>query len=266
MYNNFQLALKYLRYYVTASNSRGHGMHSPFVFRFINHVLNNQSGFDPGLSIEDLRKKLLHDPELFEIEDYGAGSRNNTGQQKKIKDIAASALKPQRLAHLLYRLAAYYKPSTVIELGTSLGLTTSYISKAVPGAEIITIEGSPAIAAKAREHFSLLQCKNIQGLTGSFDELLPGVLQKFSSIDLAYIDGNHRYAPTMKYFSQFLEKTHEHSILVFDDIHWSREMEQAWEEIKNHPSVRYTIDVFYLGFVFFRNDFRVRQDFRIRLP
>ncbi len=266
MYTNFQLALRYLGYYVSASNSKGHGMHSPFVFQFIKNVLNNHSGFEPGPDIEELRKKLLQDPELYEIEDYGAGSRNSSGQQKKIKDIAASALKPARLAHLLYRLAAFYQPSTVIELGTSLGLTTAYLSRAVPEASIITIEGSKSIAGRAGEHFSQLQCKNIRGMAGGFDDLLPGILGELPQIDLAYIDGNHRYEPTLKYFSQFLDKTHEHSILVFDDIHWSREMEQAWEEIKNHPSVRYTIDVFYLGFVFFRNDFRVRQNFRIRLP
>ncbi|MGZ8544171.1 MAG: O-methyltransferase, partial [Flavisolibacter sp.] len=235
-------------------------------FQFIRNVLNNESGFEPGNSIEDLRKQLLQDPSLLEVKDYGAGSRIGGRQQKRIKDIAASALKPDKLAHVLYRLAAYYKPSSIIELGTSLGLTTAYFSRAVPGANIITIEGSPAIAAKAKDHFSILGCRNITGLTGSFDEVLPGILDKISSVDLAYIDGNHRYAPTVQYFQQFLAWSNEHSILVFDDIHWSAEMEQAWEEIKNHPAVKYTIDVFYLGFVFFRNDFRVRQDFRIRLP
>jgi len=52
--------------------------------------------------------------------------------------------------------------------------------------------------------------------------------------------------------------------LVFDDIHWSAEMEKAWLEIKSHPSVQYTIDIFFLGFVFFRPDFKVKQNFSIR--
>jgi predicted O-methyltransferase YrrM len=264
VFTSYQLAKKYLHYYRTASNSKGHGMHSPFVFDFILNVLNNKSGYTYPASIENLRKKLLHDKEVLDVEDLGAGSRKKSSHQKSVSQLARTALKPQKYAQLLYRLARHYNAQTIIELGTSLGITTAYLALASPSSQIITIEGSKAIAEKAQDNFQKLGITNIQSLQGNFDDLLPSVLPQLPSIDLAYIDGNHRYEPTINYFLQLLSQSHNNTILIFDDIHWSEEMEQAWEEIKQHPSVQYTIDIFFLGFVFFRREFKVRQDFKIR--
>jgi predicted O-methyltransferase YrrM len=264
VYSSLQLAKKYFNYYRAASNRKGHGMHSPFVFDFILNVLNNGSHYDPPPEIEAQRKKLLKDKRQLQIEDLGAGSRSGTSRQKTVAQIANDAMKPERYAQVLYRLVKHYQPSSVVELGTSLGITTSYLSTANPEAIITTIEGSKAVMEIARENLRTLQCKNVRQVHGNFDLVLGEVLQGLQSVDLAYIDGNHRYEPTIRYFHQFLDKTHAGTILVFDDIHWSEEMEKAWEEIKAHPSVQYTIDIFFLGFVFFRKEFRVRQDFIVR--
>lgn len=270
MYSSTQLAKKFLRYYLTSSNSKGHGMHSPFVFDFIQHVLNNKNEYVPPPAIEAVRKQLLTDKTLLEVEDFGAGSRVRSAKQKNVSQLARAALKPKKYAQLLYRLVKHYQPQTIIELGTSLGITTSYLAAANPSANVITIEGSEAIAQKARENFQKLGLDNIQPITGNFDAALPPVIQTLGdaegrpSIDLAYIDGNHRYLPTVSYFNQILQKTNSHSILVFDDIHWSKEMEKAWQEIKSHPAVHYSIDIFFLGFVFFKKEFKEKQHFSIR--
>ena len=264
MYTSFELAKKYASYYLSAHNGRGHGMHSPFVFQFILHVLNNQSGYATPKEIEELRKQLLEDKTLLEIEDLGAGSRVVATKKRSVQQLAKSALKPPRYAALLFRLVRHYQPKTIVELGTSLGITTSYISKANPGANITTIEGSKAVAEVALRNFSTLGIENVRVMQGNFDDLLPPVIQQLSSVDLAYIDGNHRYGPTINYFHHLLAKTNNNSILVFDDIHWSKEMEQAWEEIKSHPAVQCTIDIFFLGFVFFRSEFKVKQHFTVR--
>ena len=264
MYSSFQLAKKYTRYYLTAFNGKGHGMHSPFVFDFILHVLNNKARYTPPASIEQVRKELLNDSRLLQIEDLGAGSRIHATKEKRIKDLAATALKPKKYAQLLYRLVKHYQPGNIIELGTSLGITTSYFSVAKPDATVITIEGSEAIRQAANENFKKLNIKNIQSIQGNFDVVLPRVLQPLTTVDLGYIDGNHRYTPTLDYFRQLLQKVHNDTILVFDDIHWSEEMERAWKEIQSHPSVRCTVDVFFLGFVFFREEFKVKQHFSIR--
>jgi predicted O-methyltransferase YrrM len=239
-------------------------MHSPFVFDFILNVLNNKGNYQPPAEIEQLRKQLLSDNRLIEIQEMGAGSRTHSSKQRTVRQIAKSALKSKGLAQVLFRLVKHYQPKTIVELGTSLGVTTSYLSKASPASTIITIEGSDSVASIASQIFQKLNCTNIQQLCGNFDDVLPSAVGHLLSIDLAYIDGNHRYQPTINYFHQFLPKNHNHTILVFDDIHWSKEMEKAWEEIKAHPSVQYTIDIFFLGFVFFREEFKVKQNFTIR--
>ena len=239
-------------------------MHSPFVFDFILNVLNNKSDYKAPTEIEQARNRLLRDKSIIEIQEIGAGSRSSSAKQRTVSEIAHAALKSKRFAQLLFRLVKHYQPLNIVELGTSLGITTSYLSKANPSATVVTIEGNRQTADIAKNNFGKLNCKNIQLLPGNFDSLLPSVLSRQTSIDLAYIDGNHRYQPTINYFHQFLSKSHNQTILVFDDIHWSAEMEKAWEEIKSHPFVQYTIDIFFLGFVFFRPDFKVKQNFSIR--
>lgn len=264
MYSHSRLAQKYLRYYLTAYNGRGHGMHSPFVFQFILQVLNNQSGWVPPAGIEDLRKKLLTDKRPLLVEDFGAGSRSGSGQTRTVRDIARTALKPKKYAQLLYRLVKHYQPQTILELGTSLGITTAYMASANQAATVITVEGSPQVAEVAGKNAAALSLKNITQQVGRFDDLLPGIIEQTPAIDLAYIDGNHRYEPTLRYFTQLLPAVHNDSVLVFDDIHWSEEMEKAWQQIQQHPAVRCTVDIFFLGFVFFRQEFKTKQHFTIR--
>lgn len=240
-------------------------MHSPFVFDFILHVLNNKNNYQPPAEIEQLRHQLLSDKRIVVAEDFGAGSRVNSSGKKTVSEVAGSALKSKKLAQVLFRLVKHYQPQAIVELGTSLGITTAYFSKANAQASIITIEGGASVASVAKENFQKLNCTNIQLLQGNFDALLPSLILGLpKDVDLAYIDGNHRYQPTISYFNQFLTRLHDNTILVFDDIHWSAEMERAWLEIKAHPSVQYTIDVFFLGFVFFRQEFKMKQDFLIR--
>ena len=158
----------------------------------------------------------------------------------------------------------HYQPPAILELGTSLGITTSYLSLAKPDAELITMEGAAAIAETARQNFQALKLQNIKIQEGNFDHTLQNAISQQSTINFAFIDGNHRREPTERYFNQLLPATNNDSILIFDDIHWSREMEQAWDTIKRHPSVRSTIDLFFIGIVLFRQEFKEKQHFSIR--
>jgi predicted O-methyltransferase YrrM len=158
----------------------------------------------------------------------------------------------------------YYGPSTILELGTSLGITTSYLSLSKPDARLITMEGAKEIAGVAKHNFRNLEIKNIEVIEGNFDNTLSSVISQLSAIDFAFIDGNHRKEPTERYFKELLTKTDNDSILVFDDIHWSNEMEAAWKSIKDHEAVRCTIDLFFIGIVLFRKEFKEKQHFIIR--
>ena len=263
MYTHLQLAKKYLHYYLTASNGRGHGIHSPFVYDFIRHVLRDTKKYPAYEKIEALRRSLLRDGRTIEVEDMGAGSLQVPHRQKKISRIAAAFLKSPKLAQLLYRVARYYQPKTIVELGTSLGITTCYLAAATD-AGLYTLEGSVATAGIAEENFRKAGLPKIEIVTGNFDTTLEPMLAQMQAVDMAFIDGNHRQEPTLRYFRQLLAKADDHSVFVLDDIHWSREMEAAWETIKTDPAVTLSIDLFFTGFVFFRKDFRVKQHFVIR--
>ncbi len=264
MYSKSQLALKYLNYYLTASNGKGHGIHSPFVFHFVTKILNDKTNYPEYVKVEELRASLLNDKTVLTIEDFGAGSTITKMNDRTIASIAKNSAKPKKFGQLLFRMVRSYQPRTIVELGTSLGITTSYLSLAKPDAELITMEGAKEVAARARNNFQQAGLQNYSLAEGNFDDTLSAVVNGLSAVDFAFIDGNHRREPTEKYFAALLPKTTNNSILIFDDIHWSREMELAWETIKSHPSVRCSIDLFFIGIVVFRQEFREKQDFVIR--
>ncbi|MEO6252212.1 MAG: class I SAM-dependent methyltransferase [Ferruginibacter sp.] len=264
MYTSFQLVKKYLHYYLTASNGKGHGVHSPFVFDFIKNVLRDKKEYEYYRVIEKGRQQLLKQKGSIEVEDLGAGSAIIKTNKRVVADMAKSSLKPAKYARLLYRIVNYYKPVTILELGTSFGITTAYLAAAGHNAKVYTIEGSPAIADIAKKTFSRVGLTNVELSEGNFDIVLPKLLTKLGNIDLAFIDGNHRKEPTLGYFAQLLNCSTPSTILVFDDIHWSVEMEEAWALIQQHPAVTLSIDLFFIGIVFLNADFNHKQHFTIR--
>jgi predicted O-methyltransferase YrrM len=264
MYSPFQLARKYLNYYFTSANGKGHGMHSPFVFELISEVLNDDRSFYAYQSIERVRQMLLYNKRVLEIEDLGAGSRTIKSKSRSVQSSAKSALKSKKFSQLLFRMVDHYQPGIIVELGTSFGITTAYLASANINGKVITLEGSEAIADIALENFAKLKLKNIELVKGNFDDQLPAVLSSLPTVDLAFIDGNHRYQPTLNYFEQILAKSNHKSIIILDDIHWSREMEEAWQAIQQHSAVTMTIDLFFLGIVLLRDEFKVKQHFSVR--
>ncbi|GGM87327.1 O-methyltransferase [Dyadobacter beijingensis] len=253
----------YIKYLLRSGNE--HSIHSPFLFELYNNVIAVRKDDHPDYAaIQSLRKELLRSGEQIEILDLGAGSRVNKSNLRKIKTIAKNAEKPAKFGRLFYRLIRRLQPATIVELGTSLGLTTSYLSKAKPDAQLITFEGCPQTAAKAREHFGRLGVDNVEIVLGNIDETLPQRLASLDKpVDFAYFDANHRYEPTVRYFEQCLPHIQNGSLFIFDDIYWSEEMTRAWEYIKAHPQVTMTVDLFWIGLVFFRSE-QVKEDFTLR--
>lgn len=264
MYSPVKLTTKYIQYYWQANNSRGHGMHSPFVFNFITKVLNDKTAYKDYAAVEAMRQALLREHRIVEVQDFGAGSTTTNANQRKISAIARHAAKPKKFGQLLYRMVQYYKPQTILELGTSLGITSSYLALGNPQGKLLTLEGAPAIAEAAQQNFSRLQLQNIEQVVGPFENTLHTTLQQNPVIDFAFLDGNHRLEPTLNYFNQLLPHIHNDTILVFDDIHWSLEMEAAWKQVVAHDAVQCSIDLFFVGVVLFRKEFLEKQHFAIR--
>ena len=258
----FQL-LAYLRFWLRSGNA--HGLHSPFVFGLYTSAVRHAGTYGAYAAVEERRRQLLGSTDSIAVADFGAGSHTGAGRQRRVADIARTAAKPRRLAQLLFRLVNYFRPATVLELGTSLGLSTAYLAAADSRSRVVTLEGCPNVAGVARATFAQLQLGNISLVEGNIDDTLaPALAALGAPLDFAFFDGNHRYEPTLRYFELCLAHRTDESVFVFDDIHWSAEMEQAWEAIKAHPEVRLTVDLFYVGLVFFRRN-QPKQHFSLRV-
>ena len=197
MYPAVTLSVKYLEYLFGSSHSKGHGIHSPFVFDFIQKVLNDKTDYPEYTQVEKLRKKLLADNTPVPIEEYGAGSRTGPGS-KSVSQIAAVASKTPKYGKLLFRIARYYKPHYVIELGTSLGVSSAYLGMADKSSVIVTGEGNYAVASLAKNNFESLGLTNVRIITGNFDNTLPEMVSAIPHVDLAFIDANHRKKPNAR--------------------------------------------------------------------
>lgn len=257
-----RIVLKYFRYLIGSRNR--HAVHSPFVYTLLEDVFRDKRKYYAFADIEKRRAELLSDTRVIEVTDLGAGSAGQRGAERRVSEIVRHAAKPPKYGRLLFRLAQYFAPATILELGTSLGLSTAYLASGAASAGVITLEGCPEIARIAQDNFELLGLGRIRLITGHFDDTLGPALLGLKKLDMAFIDGNHRKEPTLRYFSQCLTRTHPGSVLIFDDIHWTAEMESAWNEIMAHPAVTLSIDLFFLGLVFFREEFHEKQHFVLR--
>lgn len=254
--------LKYLNYRLTAYTE--HDVHSPFVYSFYQELIANPPAIGGFAELDKDRRLLQQDQTLISITDLGAGSKKLNGTTRAVSDIVRYGIARKKQAEFLYRLVNRFKPENMIELGTSVGLTTLYLSQAHRSSTVYTIEGCPELSAFAQKQFEKHRAGNIVPLTGNFDDALPKVLSSLDRIDLVYFDGNHAYEPTLNYFNMVLEKKHAGTILIFDDIYWSPGMEEAWHKIHTHPEVTLSMDFFQFGIVFFRTEQKNKEHFILK--
>ena len=204
----------------------------------------------------------MSDQTSLEVEDLGAGSRISKNNKRTIQSIAKNALAPASQAQAIFKIIEHFKPNNILELGTSLGLTTCYMAEANRKSIVYTIEGSKAIALKAQQLFDSRNLNNIKSLIGNFDDALPPLLNEMSTIDLAYIDGNHRYEATMRYVEMILNKCNQDSIIILDDIYWSKEMTKAWMELKSDVRFSISLDYYHFGVLFLQKRM-TKEDFKL---
>jgi len=266
----FHYLKNFIKHYFTATLIDV--LHSPFVFSLYQTCIKKQTNLSKFSAIENYRQLLFKNSSVINFTDLGAGSNILSNEkQKPISKLAKTHLKPARIAQIIHQIVFCYKYKNIIELGTSLGTTSSYIALALKQnfkpnqVNFTTIEGSLAIRQFACEQFESLALSDyINSIEGNFDQQLLTVLNSYSNVDVFFVDGIHTYEATMKYFKEALPFTNNNSVFIFDDIYWSVGMTKAWEEIKLHPKVLQTVDLFFIGLVYFRTE-QNSQHFKLRV-
>ena len=239
-----------------------YSIQSPFVHNFIERVLDDREAYYSFLAMNYLKIKLQRDKSLLCINDKGAGSRFLNKKKKSVEQIAKTAISSEYKAQVLFKLVNLYQPKIILELGTSLGLTTCYLANAKRNSEVITVEGSKEIHEIAKKNFKKMGLHKIRAICGGFDENLPLILQNMKELDFVFFDGNHTKEATLNYYNQCKEKANQNTVFVFDDIYWSKSMSKAWNKIISDASISLSLDFFSFGVVFFLKN-RPKQNFKI---
>lgn len=251
--------IAYIKFLLQSTNQ--HGVHSPFVFKLVTKCFYDTTPKKTYLNIKAYRNNLLNNHNKIQITDYGKGSKVFKTNTRSISQIAKVSGSKYKRLQLLTRFVEFNAPNKILELGTSLGLSTYAMTLGNPKAEITTVEGCKNSAQFTTLEFKELNLNHIQIVNQNFDSFLKDISSHY---DLIFIDGNHQKEATIGYFEQLLKNIHNNSVMIFDDIYWSKEMTQAWDYIKQNKKVSVTIDTFFWGFVFFRKE-QNKQDFKIRV-
>ena len=263
----FQISGHYVKRLVTAKTR--HGIHSPFVYSFLDNCLYKKSPPELFITPENHRSLLKKNTDLLHYNDPGAGSRvlktpslKESLRTVKVNQLARTSLQRPKFCALFYRMIQYFNYENILELGTSLGVTASYLSLANPDASIDTIEGAAPVAKLAEDYFKSENFSNINIHVGNFDDILKRVVDE-KTYDMIVIDGNHKGDKVLEYFQTLIKHTNKDGVIIIDDIRWSPSMYNCWKQVMKHPRVTCTLDLFQLGLVFFKPGM-VRQNFTIR--
>lgn len=222
---------KYIEHLFHTRHRMGHGIHSPYLFEFVNRVLFNSEGVEIPPSILNEHRNL-----------------------RSVSAFVRSSSVSKRYGFLLYRITRWFLPEMIIELGTGVGISTIYLSSGSPETPLHSIERDKERAALAAQ----LICRCCPGPVsihwGEMEEKLDCILPQLPQRFVAFVDGNHYYEPTVAYVRKLLERAGDEAVIVMDDIYWSRDMQRAWKEVVSWPEVRVSIDLFHMGILLLRKD------------
>jgi predicted O-methyltransferase YrrM len=240
-----------------------HGVHSPFVYNLVTKCIYDKTKYPEYSILKNYRKSLLENKDFIEVTDFGAGSRVFKSNKRQIAQITKNAGISSKRAELLFRIVRYFQPKSILEIGTSLGLATSALSLANKNSEIKTLEGCPNTIHQCQLQLQKFNINNVECINTEFSSYLKNSKISAPNYELIYFDGNHSKQATLAYFELLLPTITNETVWIFDDIHWSLDMEETWKIIKNHPKVTVTIDTFQWGIVFFRYE-QEKEHFVIR--
>ncbi|MBQ6790958.1 MAG: class I SAM-dependent methyltransferase [Paludibacteraceae bacterium] len=268
--------LSYIKHVLTAWNTTGEGIHSPYLFRIVRFILRDENTFYCFADIERRREQLLACPDVLDVLDFGSqGAPEGKLVQRRVCDIAKNHLESPKVGQILFHLLHFmgqeeHRPLHILELGTSLGITTAYLASVSSRNKVLTFEGSEAVLRVAQGVWRTLRLENIQWQQGNIDDTLYTIYSQQPKaksqepIDLAFVDANHTYEATKRYVEWLMPRMTGKGILVLDDIHYSKDMERAWQELKADERVTTTMDLYHIGLLFFDPHY-LKRHYRIRI-
>lgn len=119
---------KRLKLYITAVNrykrSKGFGIHSPFAFAFVLRVLREQLAYYAYSDIGE-RRRLA-----------GSLARNVEGKRPKLISMKS--------AKMLFRIACYFQPKVMLQIGTSYGVSTTALLDVSSASRMVIYKGNEA--------------------------------------------------------------------------------------------------------------------------
>ncbi len=257
----FFLFKNFIKFYSKATTySR---VSSPYLSGLAKNVLEDDRNFYAYPIIQHLRAELLQNNKRIEITDFGAGSKADAQSIRPIKSVARHSAIDARTGKMLFRLVNWRKPRNILELGTSLGLSTLYQASAALNAKVTTVEGCPPIARIARENFRRMGLSTINQINATFQDALTKILHKTQIIDYVFLDGDHRAGASIRYFEQILPHLGNDSLFIIADIYWSEEMQMAWHQLKQRPEITASVDFYDFGILFFRKEEKQKKHFQL---
>jgi len=260
-YHAFLIALRFCRFWWEATTK--YRIHSPFILRFIQEVLEDQRIFYAFPMLGNLKKTLYKDARPLVFQDIGAPSKTNNSKQKSVGSVVRNTGILKQSGQYLFKIVQTYSPKRILELGTGAGISTLYQAFPQKHDLFVTVEGIPSLLKIAKQNLDFFGISKVEGICGNFEAVLPDLLDRFDALDYVFIDGHHQGFARQKYFELLLPKLHSESILVFSDIYWSSDMEAAWKEIQQHPKVRLSIDIFDFGVLFFNPQIKEVQHVKL---
>lgn len=242
---------KYFTHLSYLKHRKGHGIHSPYLFEFLNGVVFNSEKTEcPAWVLKEHR-------DLLKL------STPSAGEGRTVRSFISHSSVSEKQGKLLHRISSWFKPEMVVELGTGLGLSTLYLATGSPGTVLHSIEGNTERATFAAHLVSRCMLGPVSIHWGDMDEKLGDILALMPGRFLAYVDGNHHYEPTVRYVRSLMERAGEEAVILMDDIYWSRDMNHAWREIISWPECRVSIDLFHLGILLLRKNLH-KESFKIK--
>ena len=233
------IVLEYIKYRLNAKYL--HGVHSPFVYDFMKNAM--------GINIKEQHQKEIlqcisnvnsNKKEII-VQDYGAKSKKLKGK-RSVKEIFKTSSSYGKSALLLYRISNYFKPKRILELGTSIGIGSLHLHLGCPSAHITSVEGCQETFNLAKQN---LESTNIELMNSTFYDYIKSINEE--SFDLIFIDGHHD-GEALKYYLKLLSNyIHNDTIIVLDDIRWSKSMFNAWNKIKLEKKYHLSMDFFRMG-------------------